>query len=334
MYHVNEYEIDTLIRAEQEIKCLVFLVRVFGREILRPMFANDFKDEYLLQTLKQETGSENVFEVLEYTLNNGDDNKLLKRVSMYDIVQIPTEDIFKSLNSNEILNQALQDISCNKYLEHVLKIVNILNNRKLIEEFAIERPTLQKIVHEPVIKNVASIDGRIKHMKLSYWESNRAERQGNAKYNPLKKEMRVLRGCYLTNSITNFKDVILIPTLTEDNMNVVKYIQQYIDMQKQHEVTFYTEISMVEMKQGENCSLEVAFEDENNNTKRKLTLQLNVVTSDMFEDAMNNAQMQSIVLTYSNIFPSDCRMFIALPVYEDGFINRKDRIIAGTYNYN
>jgi hypothetical protein len=60
--------------------------------------------------------------------------------------------------------------------------------------------------------------------------------------------------------------------------------------------------------------------------QRRFIFRMHVVTSEMFENALHDCQMQSLELTYTNIFPSDCRMFIALPIYRDGFLDRKDRI--------
>ncbi|XP_060601267.1 uncharacterized protein LOC132754623 [Ruditapes philippinarum] len=60
--------------------------------------------------------------------------------------------------------------------------------------------------------------------------------------------------------------------------------------------------------------------------QRRFIFRMHVVTSKMFENALQDCQMQSLELTYTNIFPRDCRMFIALPIYRDGFLDRKDRI--------
>lgn len=51
-----------------------------------------------------------------------------------------------------------------------------------------------------------------------------------------------------------------------------------------------------------------------------------VVSSEMFEEAISESQKYHIQLVYTHVFPRDCRMFIAVPVYKDGYINEKDRI--------
>ncbi|XP_060601269.1 uncharacterized protein LOC132754625 isoform X2 [Ruditapes philippinarum] len=61
-----------------------------------------------------------------------------------------------------------------------------------------------------------------------------------------------------------------------------------------------------------------------NDTVNKL--QLSVVTSEMFEEAMRASQISMIELTFTHLFPSDCRMFIAIPIYKDGYIHRKDQL--------
>ncbi|XP_045197780.2 uncharacterized protein LOC123552297 [Mercenaria mercenaria] len=54
--------------------------------------------------------------------------------------------------------------------------------------------------------------------------------------------------------------------------------------------------------------------------------QLVVVSSELFEEAMRQCHIETVELTYTNVFPSDCRMFIGVPIYKHGYIHRKDQL--------
>jgi hypothetical protein len=49
-----------------------------------------------------------------------------------------------------------------------------------------------------------------------------------------------------------------------------------------------------------------------------------VVTAEVFEDAMRQYQIEQYKVTSTNYFPKNCRMFLHIPVYKGGFINRRD----------
>ncbi|XP_045197379.1 uncharacterized protein LOC123552052 [Mercenaria mercenaria] len=119
------------------------------------------------------------------------------------------------------------------------------------------------------------------------------------------------------------KVLVLMPEYTSKNEDHLRQLVSFLIHSKNQ--TFPIDIgSGLEIKPGKYGGLTTVIKQKNNVTK-KFTLRLNVVTSEMFEEAMRNAQLFSLELAYSNIFPSDCRMFICLPVYKDGYINRKDK---------
>ncbi|XP_053397587.1 uncharacterized protein LOC123553469 isoform X2 [Mercenaria mercenaria] len=71
-------------------------------------------------------------------------------------------------------------------------------------------------------------------------------------------------------------------------------------------------------------SIFISQSHRNNSKDGSTFFELAVVTSAMFEDAMSFVLSRSTVLTYTHVFPSDCRMFISVPIYMDGYIYRKD----------
>ena len=52
---------------------------------------------------------------------------------------------------------------------------------------------------------------------------------------------------------------------------------------------------------------------------------MNLVTTNVFEDAMRDCHVHKFQLTYSYVYPRNCRMLIGIPVYRDGYIHEKDR---------
>lgn len=81
----------------------------------------------------------------------------------------------------------------------------------------------------------------------------------------------------------------------------------------------------MELRQDGSYSVSTTVNKENKETS-SFTLRLNVITPEVFLDVMRDFQLFAIELTYSNIYPSDIRMFICLPVYKGGYINNKDTI--------
>ncbi|XP_045197782.2 uncharacterized protein LOC123552298 [Mercenaria mercenaria] len=71
--------------------------------------------------------------------------------------------------------------------------------------------------------------------------------------------------------------------------------------------------------------LQGKLEDKQNNEQQlKPRIRLITVPAEVFENAMRQCQIYEYELTFSNYFPRNCRMFIAIPVYKGGFINRRD----------
>ncbi|XP_045168934.2 uncharacterized protein LOC123531760 [Mercenaria mercenaria] len=72
------------------------------------------------------------------------------------------------------------------------------------------------------------------------------------------------------------------------------------------------------------CRKFMSQHHRNSSKSGTVFVELVVVTSTMFEEAMKRVLTGSIVLTYTNVFPSECRMFISVPIYVDGYIHSKD----------
>lgn len=53
---------------------------------------------------------------------------------------------------------------------------------------------------------------------------------------------------------------------------------------------------------------------------------MNVVSRETFENALRDNDIGGLELTYINIFPPNCRMFIALPTSKGSYLDRKDRL--------
>ena len=58
--------------------------------------------------------------------------------------------------------------------------------------------------------------------------------------------------------------------------------------------------------------------------KSGIPYRLIVVTAEVFEDAMRQFQIEQYEVTHTNYFPRNIRMFVCIPVYKGGFINRRD----------
>lgn len=49
-------------------------------------------------------------------------------------------------------------------------------------------------------------------------------------------------------------------------------------------------------------------------------------TAETFAEALRQCQIRDVEITYTNVFPRDCRMFLLLPVYKGGHINSEDQL--------
>jgi hypothetical protein len=296
-------------QAFKNILMNVLLMGRNGMELYSDIFGKADKDEHLTKMLKQTFNDESVFEMLEDTLKeigiytSKMINQAFKKESILKLIEeISTKDVV-----NEKLWQAFNDSASKEHQDllqkgEVYKMLTGLFNDKKMHKMVkqalqgyftqnhtnVEEATNQNNVHEKISCIASRLIANTANCKF-----NINERHCVNIYNPFKIESFVW-SCN-TGSITFFRDRFVFFSPTEDKMRVVKRILYYISILKHHQVYLYTGINTEELEQGENCSLVVAFEHGNNHRKRTLILQLNVVTSDMFESAMNNAQMQSIV---------------------------------------
>jgi hypothetical protein len=66
--------------------------------------------------------------------------------------------------------------------------------------------------------------------------------------------------------------------------------------------------------------------NKNSKNGRGTKFRMVMIPSEIFEEAMRQCHIATVELTYSNIFPSDCRMFVCVPIYRNGYIHRKDQM--------
>ena len=66
--------------------------------------------------------------------------------------------------------------------------------------------------------------------------------------------------------------------------------------------------------------------NKNIKRNRRTRFQLVVIPSEVFEKAMRECHIETFELTYSYIFPSDCRMLVGVPIYRNGYLHRKDQL--------
>lgn len=54
-------------------------------------------------------------------------------------------------------------------------------------------------------------------------------------------------------------------------------------------------------------------------------LRLNEIKADVFEAALRDADIHWNTLTYSYVYPSNCRMLIGIPIYREGRVHRLEQ---------
>ena len=128
--------------------------------------------------------------------------------------------------------------------------------------------------------------------------------------------------------MNNMTDVVLMPSDIEGNNHALNELRDFLSSSTNNSFSVQIPYDFTLENQGEiQLVVDVEIHQASRKPhKRRFTFRMHVVTSDMFEMASMACQIQTLELTYTNIFPSDCRMFIALPIYRDGYLDRKDRL--------
>ncbi|XP_053397589.1 uncharacterized protein LOC128556437 [Mercenaria mercenaria] len=126
-------------------------------------------------------------------------------------------------------------------------------------------------------------------------------------------------------------DMIVMPNDIEGNQEQLSELIQFMKLSNKNTFDVQIQQSLGLQSMGDNESYELVVDITINQSSRKplkkrFSFRMHVVKSEMFENALRDCQIYSLELTYTNIFPSDCRMFIALPIYGDGYLDRKDRL--------
>lgn len=120
--------------------------------------------------------------------------------------------------------------------------------------------------------------------------------------------------------------LVLMP---DDDNNYQKQIDELLNfLSRSHNCFFNAEMPQgMRLKQvGAHEPYYLEADIPTSGKEERIRIRMNVVSREAFENALRDNDIGGLELTYINIFPTNCRMFIAFPTSKGSFLDRKDRL--------